>query len=281
MPKSVENPKQSSWICRALISFAAMFWCSITHSQPTTRPNAGNAVGATEQSELGLLRRTAERQQQEIEALRTDNAALIEQIRSLGLVPVTLAATRQPVLQSPVRRVVFVRISNAKGESAQIVAAVKGLEPTQYFNVITPTHTESYLFQPQLVQATDVQKEKLREYLSPNSIIMGDWLNGLEAAAKWNPDVICLAGGSIPPHDEEQLIVEMKKRLAGTHSRVNTSLGFLSYGDAEAHLLWRIAKETGGQCSDKSSQPISEPALPVKPLPKPPPAEPKSILPTN
>jgi hypothetical protein len=264
---------------RLFVFLALGSFCLAAAAQPTTNSSEMPARDV-ERADAELLRKTIERQRAEIAALKGQVDALVAQLRGLGIQPVVgpnadVAAATQPV----VRRVVFVRFGYSnRFVNDQIMTAVNDLRADQYFNVLGCDTGKVWPFEPQLVAATEQAKQKLKKYLVPETVFRPNWLDGVEAAAKWRPDVIWLAGAPAA-EPEEQTIAELKKRIAGSGSRVNTTLLFAPAATAEQqHFLWRIAHETGGECVDKDGEAIGEPALPVPAAPKPPPPQPKSVL---
>lgn len=235
-------------------------------AEPATEP-AINELNISERAELNLMRRLNLRQNDEIARLKSDIAALTQQIRDLGQTPVASTATSQPSdATTDAHRIIFIRINGSRQTYELILAAVDQLNPDQYFNVLTSGLGQTLLFEPKLVPGTEFYKKKVKTYLNPGEPVMETWLDALTAAVKWRPDVVWLIG---QPHvfDEEQDIREMKKRLAGSSTRINTSIAFSTFSTPETdHLAWRIAHETGGICLDKEGQPIQEPAVPVRPV---------------
>jgi hypothetical protein len=261
---------------RRLASFVALLMCSAISAQ-TTQPASIND-SASDLAQIRLLNRTIDRQKQEMAQLKLQVAAMRAQLKSLGITaaPATSPST-QVAAQSTPHRIIFVRVSDAPTVVEEIRRAVKELDASQYFSVVTPNNGKVLRFEPELVLATDRNKQKFLDYMKPSTYFFPvNWLDGVQVAAKWRPDVMWIVG-TPSISNEDQSIPQIKKLVAGTSTRINT-VELQDYAPETNHLLWRIASETGGVCIDKKGEPISEPALPIKPPAPPPSPEPKSIL---
>jgi hypothetical protein len=103
-------------------------------------------------------------------------------------------------------------------------------------------------------------------------------LDALEIAAKGPADVIWLAGALAAPN-EDAFVREIKTRLKSPSTHIKTSLRFARFHPVQnKHLMWRVAKETGGVCLGEDGEPVEEPVLPPPPAPEP---DRKSILKTK
>lgn len=181
------------------------------------------------------------------------------------------ADVTQSVRNSPPKRIVFIQLMGSHVMSEEIVRAIEKLSSDQYFNVITPNGQESISFSPQFLPANDVNKRRIREAIKPNTYVLSQsWEACMEAAARNRPDLIWVVG-TVRTGVEDEQIATLKKLLAGYPTRVNT-VGSLGTTAKAKRLLWRMAKETGGQCIDEQGNEIVEPTSPTKPPSSPRPA---------
>lgn len=223
-----------------------------------------------------MLQRVIDEQRQQIAALKSQIAALNAQLASLGVQPVNAPAT-QPGgdVARRAKRVVFIRAVNDEEAASELDRAVNDLGADDWFNVLTIQGREILPFQPHLVTASEFNKKRFEKYLDPRFVVFGSWLPAVKEAAKVDPDVIWLiARGNAT--DEEALIRDLRKTLAGKKSRINTTVAYTpGYQPKDQHLMWRIAHETGGICVDRDGDAIAEPALPIQTNPEPPTPAPK------
>lgn len=140
-----------------------------------------------------LLQQRVERQEQEIAALKAQVASLTAQLESLGMKPATTprataAASAEANQVGKPRRIVYVVCDTAA--EAEVQRAVNELSPEQWFNVVLPGNRDGYAFSTQLVQASEPNKKKLATYLAERTGGHSNWLEAMELALKWRPNVI-------------------------------------------------------------------------------------------
>jgi len=258
----------------------SVVFATVTSAQ-TTQPATPPPLDS-EKLEHTLLRQRVQRQEEEIAALRAQVLALAAQLESLGMEPAI--ATSRPsappdaaAKDARPRRVVFVLATDGREEKNQVARAVDELGPQQWFNVVVLTGEQSTPFQKQLVQPTELNRKKLREFLDRNFTVTGKWLTAFDASMRWLPQEIWFINTGGAMDDEDTFIRELLQLNAVARARVNTTIAYSRYGAPQFHhALWRIAAETGGVCVDAKGQPIDEPVLPIaapsKPLSIPPPS---------
>jgi len=233
-----------------------------------------------DQAEVKLLRQSIERKDKQIADLQSQVTKLQEQLQSLGVAPQAITTT-QPAVDRPSKRILFLQLDLWGRGEKEVNKAIDELKPDQLFNVMTPKGKEIISFSKVFLEASEMNKKRFHDWNAPSPVVYDDKFTPmLEAVAKVRPDVLWIVG-QIGTKDEDKSIAEMKKAMAGTGTRINTTTAINSHTSIEVrHFLWRLSKETGGVCVDNEGNVIdAEPSAPFSiPLTPPPPKEKPSVL---
>ena len=166
--------------------------------------------------------------------------------------------------------VVFIRLGGGGDSTKEVVRAVNELDESQLFNVISldAMQKKPTLFVTRFVPATDLYKKKLTAELKPYYVQGGDLFEAIDLASRGPADLIWIVGW-LGAANEDVFVRDVKKSLKSEKTRINTSIAFAqSHPVQDLHLMWRVAKETGGVCLGEDGEPIEEPILPAAPCPR-------------
>ena len=236
------------------------------------------------QAELKMLRNAVVRQTKELEQLRAENAAMKKELEALRPARETAKVVEQPVKavgqavkpaeqaikagERKVRNVLFVVGTSEAAyppyhhARQEILHAIEQLPADQSFNVLLRSSKGVVVMQKgNFVVAGPENHHRATQFLNAANSGYGCLEDALRYAINWRPDVICLLyAGTVK--DVDAALKTVREHNVGPRIPINSSLKHCS-DPASAHLLWQLAKESGGICTASEGKAADEPVVPV------------------
>ena len=254
---------------------------------------------ASLRAENKLLRATIDRQTEELNRLRRRVDLMLHRMEKLGITAEQLEAAdpplpkpapavetesaQVPAANAPARTVFLIDASGSMINSlplakAEVLKAVRAMQPGQHFGVIVTQDERSDMFQPTLVPATPANVRRFAAFLDKVSTTgTTNMLPGVEKALRLHPSVLwVVTDGDFP--DNNAMLTGVRRMNRGG-CRINTM--FMGQADetpaSVIEVLRDLATQNGGACYDSTGKRLSagRVAPAAGPVAPPRPKEPK------
>jgi hypothetical protein len=138
----------------------------------------------------------------------------------------------------------------------EVKRAVRDLQPTQSFNIVTAAAGKTFSMDMQLLAATESNKARAEEFLDKLRAwnLRDDIVGGMQIAAIMKPEVVWLVSGGIQGQHEDRVVADAVSVATGRF-RINTTVQFAS----SVAPYWLMADRTGGVCLDEKGAILPKP----------------------